>query len=50
MAGTELDKDGSSLMKFSRELPAKSTSPFILAVEVERYGSLIISLAEQMII
>ena len=37
MAATELDKDGASLVKFSTELPAKSASPFILAVEVDRY-------------
>ena len=37
MAATELDKDGASLVRFSTELPSKSGSPFILAVEVDRY-------------
>ena len=37
MAATELDKDGASLVRFSTELPAKSASPFILAMEVDRY-------------
>ena len=36
MTGTELDEDGSTLIKFVNELPAKSASPFILAVEVHR--------------
>ena len=36
ITGTELDADGSTLIKFVNELPAKSASPFILAVEVHR--------------
>ena len=34
--GTELDKDGSYLLKFSEELPPKSASPFVLAIEVDQ--------------
>jgi hypothetical protein len=34
LAGSELDKDGSSLFKLEKELPPKSASPFILAVEI----------------
>ena len=35
LAGTHLDSDGSQLFQFERELPHKSNSPFILAVELQ---------------
>ena len=39
LAGTHLDSDGSQLFKFERELPHKSNTPFILAVELQSgYG------------
>ena len=34
MAGTHLDKDGSVLLLMERELPAKTTGPFIMVVEL----------------
>ena len=34
IAGSMLDKDGKSLIKFESELPPKSPSPFIFAVEI----------------
>jgi len=39
LAGTHLDQDGSVLILFESELPAKTTSPFILAIEFpSRFG------------
>ena len=34
IAGSEFDKDGTSLVKFQKELPPASAIPLILAVEI----------------
>ena len=36
IAGSHFDRDGPSFVKFERELPPGSSSPFILAVEFNR--------------
>ena len=37
IAGSHFDSDGTSLVRLERELPSPSASPFILAVESNRF-------------
>ena len=41
IAGSHFDSDGSSLIRFERELPSNSPAPFILAVESNRLDFLL---------
>ena len=48
LTGTHLDQDGSVLIRFEAEPPAKTNSPFILAVELaSRYYNWVTRLSQE---